>query len=82
VPSSWVRSSTVTLPWAVEEVRGVDAAFLVVAEQLNAADVQVAQAPVGRVEDEEAAGYPFVDVAGSDTGRTSLIAMSAVRRTV
>jgi hypothetical protein len=49
---------------AVEEVDLVFLARRVVADDLDAADADVANATVGGVNDEEAAGCPLVDIAG------------------
>ena len=57
-------SGDVTL--AIEEVDLVFLAGAVVADDLDAADADTTNETIGRVNDDEAAGSPFVDVAGKD----------------
>src|SRR4249920_2785047 len=56
------------MPLTVEEVRGVLAALTVIADDLHAADVEIADVPVRGVQDRESAGDPFVHIAGHDLG--------------
>jgi hypothetical protein len=58
---------------AVEEVGAVPAGLYVEPEDLDAADLHVANAPVGGMDHEASAGEPLVDVARED-GRRRLAA--------
>src|SRR5262249_34898325 len=57
---------TTTLPLAVEQMRTVFVRRLVIADDLDAATAELADAAVGGVDDEEPAGRPLVHVRGRD----------------